>query len=158
MCWAATGIIHLIMFSLARLGLQYFLVQVAWCIMSCTVCEIFSSSAPLCFCVTLLLFLSPAGGPAKGNPHQLPDSGGLFCTGFIKSIAELIKGCILNECTSEEWGGVERTANRGQDPRQEEGIPSPSSQLSLMRRAAREHPCLFPQPARPAARTWHTLC
>lgn len=83
----------------------------------------------------------PAGGPAKGNPDQLPDSGGLFRTGFIKNIAELIKACIIMNVQGK--GGVERTANTGQDPRQEEGIPSPSSQFCLMRRGVREHPCLF---------------
>lgn len=47
-------------------------------------------------------------------------------------------------------GEVERTANRGQDPRQEEGIPSPSLQSCLMKRGVREHPCLFLQPGRSA--------
>ncbi len=40
-------------------------------------------------------------------------------------------------------GEVERTANTGQHPRQEEGIPSPSFQSCLMRSGAREHPCFF---------------
>lgn len=80
---------------------------------------------PLCFYVTLL-FLYPAGGPAEGNSDQLPVFGGLFHTGFIKSIAELIKCCAPMK--EERAVEVERMASRGQFPRQEEGIPSPSLQ------------------------------
>lgn len=58
-----------------------------------------------------------------------------------RPFAELIKGYILMMGGSE--GEVERTANTGQHPRQEEGIPSPSFQSCLMRSGAREHPCFF---------------
>lgn len=40
--------------------------------------------------------LYPTGGPAEGNAGPLLDPGGWFLTGFIKTIAELIKGHILN--------------------------------------------------------------
>lgn len=83
----------------------------------------------------------PTGGPAEGNADQLPVSRGWFCTGFIKTTAELIKGYIPVKGGRERE--VERTANRGQDPRQEEGIPSPSVQSCLMRSGLREHPCLL---------------
>lgn len=44
----------------------------------------------------------------------------------IQTAVELIKGSILAEGGREKE--VERTACRGQNPRQEEGIPSPSLQ------------------------------
>lgn len=41
---------------------------------------------------------------------------------------------------------MERTASKGQDPRQEEGIPSPSLQSCSVRSEARELPCTHSQP------------
>lgn len=66
---------------------------------------------PLCFAcnVTLLLVVSPAGGLAEGNSHQLPVSGGWFPTGLIMNSAESIKGHILTNSGRERGvGGGER--------------------------------------------------
>lgn len=90
--------------------------------------------APLCFCVSLLV-LYLTGGPAEGNADQLPVIGGWFHIGFTKTVAELIKDYFL--CKGGRIGEVERTANRGQHPRQEEGIPSLSLHYCPRER---EHP------------------
>lgn len=85
------------------------------------------------------LFCS-TGGPAEGNADQLPDAGGESLDS-TQNAAELIKGSGPGPGRGREEE-VERTACRGQDPRQEEGIPSPSSQSAPARRELREHPCV----------------